>query len=321
MLLSFVPQAMSDDQKCFTGTVLTDDTTLTKDEILNKLWPGVGAAIVAEANANEKFNTFLKTRGVCQMDCLSSALMPTIATLYGKLGGNLLNHDANTLFLIDEALTGAFRACYPAPPLEEIKEVASKIRANIGMVPETTQGFPNGVACANKGSEDEFHAHEFMEKFKAAFKQSVEKNAEMKKFFETVAKDCQVGCLDKTVPASALALFLTANHDEDKIVDALTGAIHACFPGVPHEDINALVADTKSLMVGAQDAARLRLYSSKMPLVSTGSMTFSFFAPLCGVMTAAGLLLFVAGVGVGRRCKQGPRSQVEGDEVALMESQ
>lgn len=298
-------------QQCFTGIVHHADVTYTKDDVLEQLWPEVGAAIIGVANTDAKFKAFLKTRGTCQMSCLEDTLMPALETIFGKLGGDLFSKTSNTHHLIDEALTGAFRACYPAPPLEEIAAVAARIREHIGRVEETRQGFPQGVACVNEGKDDEFPVNDFLKKFKATFMKTVAKNPEMQTFFDTKAKDCQLTCVDKTVPAAAKTLFLTDNKDDVKGVDALTGAIHACFPGLPHEDINSLVAATKEVMDASQDAARLRLYANNM--VKSGS--FSFF-PLFGLVTAMSLLLFFTGVAVGSRWK---RSSVREDNSTVRE--
>lgn len=176
-------------------------------------------------------------------------MKPTLETLYGKLGKEFVRRDKdhiNDLFV--EALFGAFRACYPHPPRAEVRQVAEVIVAGIGTIPASKNLFPAGVNCPNEGREDDFPLADFLQSFEYTFFKVLENQPEMQKYFDTEAKDCQKTCLEKTVPASAMTLFLTDNANDDAGIDALTGAIHACFPGVPHEDINLLVSDTKNVM-------------------------------------------------------------------------
>merc|ERR1712224_310525 len=111
--------------------------------------------------------------------------------------------------------------------------------------------FPRGVNCTNQGHEDDFPTADFLKSFEYVLFKVIKKKPDLHKYFQTQAKDCQMDCLEKTVPISAMTLFLTGNEDGEAAVDALTGAIHACFPGVPHEDINTLVSVTKDVMESA----------------------------------------------------------------------
>merc|ERR1719316_1390004 len=75
------------------------------------------------------------------------------------------------------------------------------------------------------------------------------------KLFDTEAKDCQKSCLQHTVPEAALSLFMINNYDQDTGLDAMTGALHACFPGVPRDAIKVLVTETNDVMARAEAAA------------------------------------------------------------------
>lgn len=313
-LLPFTFQADSGRhriQHCYTGAIKIGEHTFTKEDVMAALELQVNASVTTVANGDQKLADFLKTRGNCQADCLRMVMVPTLSTLYGKLGKEFIKrHKKRVQDTFIEALFGAFRACYPHPPREEIRKIAERIEAGIGRAPISLQKkFPEGVKCQNQGHERDFPLTDFLRSFDESFVKVMEKRPEMQKVFHTQAKDCQRSCLETTVPISVLTFFLTGSEDVDAGVDSLTGAIHACFPGVPHEDINALVSETKQLMKSAEATAETNLSQEARSFFD--SMSFEAlcaFASLSGVVAA---VIVYGAMAVGTRFKHAVVRQQE----------
>lgn len=306
ILVSFASQGNS-SPPCYSGNIKIGNDTWTKDDIMAASWPQVTTSVLRVANGDPDLAKFLATRGNCQADCLGVVMPPTLSTLYGKLGEDFVALDQQHIQdMFVEALFGAFRACYPHPPRAEVRKVAEAIVANIGSATSSTDAFPAGVNCSNEGHEDDFPLNNFLKSFESTFSLVVSKNPEMKKFFDTIAKDCQKTCVQSTVPATAMTLFLTNNDDEAAGVDALTGAIHACFPGVPHQDINELVSDTKDLMSRAEAAAE----DVEREMDGQANSGWSFFS-LCFLAIAVAFGVFGAGVIVSQHLKSGGGRTIE----------
>jgi len=305
-LLPFASEAQN--PKCYTG----DLNGVTKDEFLAGMHDLLGVAFVGVVNDVPKLAEFLKTRGNCQAQCLEKVMKPAMATVYGKMGKKLSSHEGKEMAI--EAITGAIRACYPSPPRKEIKKLATAVADGMGETPKANAEFPQGVKCKNAGHESDFPMDDVLEAFGDAFQKVASKYERVKKFFSEEALDCQFPCLEQTVPLTMKTLFLTDQQDKEVGIDALTGSMHACFPGVPSKEIRQLVTETVSVLQNAGADAQTRLYATK--LIKFGS---SNFFPLCGLVTAMTLVLFFAGVAVGRRWKRSGARVVDDDQVGLME--
>jgi hypothetical protein len=318
-LLALLPFAAQAEQKCYTGTMPgPEGKDLTKDDLLAAMHPMLGAAFGNVVLSEPGLKEFMKTRGTCQLDCLQQVVKPTMSTLYGKMGKELMSDAGKEMGI--EAITGAVRACYPSPPRAAIKEVATQIINGMGKpVTKNPADFPMGNTCKNAGHEDDFPLKQVLGAFKDAFQQVAKANPKVLEFFQTKAMDCQFPCLDATVPVAMKTLFLTDQSAKQVRMDAVTGAMHACFPGVPSHEIGILVKKTVGVMEKAQSTATLRLYASKW-LIKDGS--FNFF-PLLSMVTAAAIMLFSAGVALGRVWKRSAHRQIpqSQDEEGLIEMQ
>jgi len=324
-LLALIPFACQADSssdtstdtstECYTGTIKVGEQTLTKDDILNWIFPQVVASVVTIANADPGLSDFLKTRGNCQINCLETVMKSSAATLYGKLGEEFLSHESHVQEIVVEAVTGAFRACYPFPPREEAVKVAEAIVAGIGVHPPTSKTFPEGIECKNQGREDDFPLHEFLKSFEDTFTQVMASKPALHQYFISEAKECQKNCLTDTVPMSVMTLFLTDKHNDDVGVDAVTGAIHACFPGVPEEDINLLVTETSAVMLDAEaHAAKLLKYELEgEDLESSSPSGFPWFTFFVAISVA-----LCAGFALGQRMKGSTFSPGHGYEMVSM---
>lgn len=243
-------------QVCYSGKIQIGNETWSQTELMAALHPQVNEAIVEVANHDMKLASFLQTQGECQIDCLEVVMQPTFSTLYGKLGQDFYSHHKKHIQeIFIEALSGAFTACYPHPPRHQVREVAEAIISHIGYAPPAHHTFPAGVPCPYEGYEHDFPLNDFLHSFEVTLMQVLQNKPGMAAYFDEQAKDCQKTCLQQTVPASAMTLFLHGNYDDYTGVDALTGAIQACFPDVPHQDINVLVAETKDVMAQAEAEA------------------------------------------------------------------
>lgn len=317
-LLVLLPLAcQAANPKCYTGTVKgPGGKQVTKDDLMESLGPVVGASVVKTLNSSPELKAFMKTKGNCQASCLGATTEQAFSTLYGKLGKDFFA-DASGPIVI-EALTGAFRACYPSPPRAALKELATRIFKGFSAPPPTKElAFPKGVKCANAGHEDLFPTKQVVDQFGEAFSGVVNKDKDVKKFFEEIAKACQLPCLEKTVTVAMKTLFLTGQKDEKIGISAITGAMHACFPGVPSKEIRPLVEATVKVLTGAVAKATTKLYAADMvtsDMVTSNS--YNFFA-LGGLATAICLALFSAGTVVGRRWNRSSLIAVEQDEQSL----
>lgn len=278
VLLPFMSQADYSGQFCFTGNIKIGNETWSEARVMEALEPQVTAAVLKVANADTNLKMYLKMQGNCQADCLENVIHPTFSALYGKLGAEFVSvdekHKHHDVFV--DALCGAFRACYPQPPRGEVRKIAEAIfTAAFEGIDEKfkPKPYPAGVSCPNQGYEDAFPLNEFLDTFHNTIMTVMQTKPKMKKMFETEAMDCQKTCLQHTVPTSAMTLFQTNNYDSPSGIDAMTGAIHACFPGFPHDDINVLVKETSDVMAqleaeaaekaAAERAAAEQLYARK----------------------------------------------------------
>jgi len=209
------------------------------------------------------------------------------------MGGKDIMSEDDTVI---EGFTGAFRACFPSPPREEIKKLSTAIVKGMGKSKGKGK-IPELKPCKNQAAADDFPLDQVMQEFGSAFEKVISANPQAVEFFTKVAKDCQLKCVEKSVPLAIKTVFLTGADPDEVADEAITGALHACFPGIPSEEIKRVVDATISTAKAADADARLRLYTMKMakPLVALG------FFPLCGIVTAISLMLFSAGMAMGRR--------------------
>lgn len=307
-VLPFMSQA--ENPKCYTGGV----ADMTKDEFLDMMHQALGASVVNVVSSVPGLKNFLKTRGTCQAICFESIMKPTMATVLGKMGKKLNSEEGKTMAI--EAMTGAFRACYPSPPRDDIKKLATEFADSMGQPPKESAEFPQGVTCENQEHANDFPQDEASDTFKDTFEKVISAKPKVLKFFQTKALNCQFPCLEATIPITLKTAFLTGKFSDRKLMtDALTGSMHACFPGVPSHAIRELVSEVLGELMKVPAAAASRLYASNM--IKWGS---SNFFTLCGIFTASTLLLFSAGVTVGRLWKRSSCRQVTPeDSVGLIE--
>jgi len=309
-LLPFASQA--EQAKCFSADIKTPDgASMTKDELLGMMNEMLGAAFVSVVDDVPKIKEFFKTRGNCQAECLQKVIQPALGVVYGKMGEKLMSEEGKNMAI--EAITGSIRACYPSPPRSEIKKLATAAANGMGAPPKEGVGFPEGVKCANAGHESDFPMDDVLKAFGGAFEKTVNKNAKIKDFFENKALQCQLPCLEQSMSLTMKTLFLTDQQDKDVAIDALTGGMHACFPGVPSEEIEKLVVEVVGVLEASMKDASLRLYATN--LIKFGS---SNVFTLCGLVTSVTLVLFSAGVAVGRRWKRSNRAN-EVEMVGLID--
>lgn len=274
LLLTFSSPAHSQNLQCYTGSIVIGNETWNEEDVLASLEPQVTAAVVSVANGDEHLEDFLHTQGECQIDCLVTVMRATFSTLYGKLAEDFVNYDKpDVQDTFVEAIIGAFRACYPQPPREEVRQVAETIFAGIGTEQKPSQAFPQGTVCRNEGFEDYFPVEDFLTQFDSTILEVMTMTPKLQKYYEEEAMDCQKLCIQQTVAASATTLFLTDNYEENTGIDALTGAIHACFPGIREDEISVLVSETNLVMASAvEEGNGIRKGTKKKGVKKAGSV-------------------------------------------------
>lgn len=309
---------MSEAQQplCYSGTIIVDGQNVTKDIIMGALGPIVKTAVTKTINKYPEMKEFMESAGTCQFPCFGEVVRTTYSTLFGKLGNAFLTDEGKDMEI--EAVTGAFRACYPSPPRDEILALASEI-VEASVVSEPPESpVPEGVFCENQDFEDDFPSVAVRNHFKMAFRKIVARFPTAQQFFHEQGLDCQFQCLDSTVSQALKTLWLTNRQERATGISALTGSMHACFPGVPAEEIRKLVDAVTGVLEDDMAAATSRLYVTKLMRSLGGGNSF---LPLCAVVTAISLMLFSIGVAVGRRMHRssfGKVSQTEPDQRALI---
>lgn len=304
-------------QVCYAADLKIGEHVLNKQQIMDGTDELLTAAVTDLYNTDQAFKDFMDTRGTCQHTCVDQVVRNSMSSLYGRQGPSFIADSSKTLAM--EALTGSFRACYPSPPRDQVVKLMEGIvnALDKGKAFPKDPATPQSVPCPNSDNLGMFHVDEFLADFQTAIQGVIATKPEIKEFFDTKAKDCQMECLDRNVPISAGTMFEAGIDDRTKAIDAFTGAIHSCFPGVPQPDILAVVRETAAVMDAAEKRLRLRLYNAKVP---EGAMAGFRLFPLCGLAAAAGLLLFAAGVAVGRRARK-PQIVREDDGTALIDSE
>merc|ERR1719420_1983618 len=117
----------------------------------------------------------------------------------------------------------------------------------------------------------------------------------------THTKDCQETCILKATPEAVFTIFMTDNRDRRQDIDAITGALHACYPGIPQKMVRKVVDEVRVVLEKAQAEAYSRLYLRKIPLLHL--MTSKPAISLYGLAAMVALATFFLGLRMGRRAK------------------
>lgn len=290
--------------KCFDGPLSVEGHDVPKETLLKSVvgvfFDGAGKAIAGD----DDFKSFMQSRGQCQATCAEKMVTRAVSTLYGKCGEGFFGDDCEKLAI--ESLTGAFMACFPSAPRDQVHSTMGYVMDNMGKTPakDNSDLFKDNKECPNKAVAEFFDVEAFTEGFGKAFGEVVDSKPGVKKFFEEEALGCQVDCLKETIPTAALTLAMTANKDKAEILQAVTGAARACFPGVPRADVKDLMAAVIKVFEGNTGSAE-KLYDAN---IKVESMSWTSL-PMIGGAATMSLVIFAAGVVSMRRSGVSGREQ------------
>jgi len=270
--------------KCFDGPLSVDGHDVPKETLLKSVvglfFDGADKAVASD----EEFKSFMQSRGQCQFTCVEKTVTRAASTLYGKCGKDFGSKECENLSV--ESLTGAFMACFPSAPRDSVHKSIVYILDNMGKT--TPKGKPDldkaNKQCKNKAAAENADIDAFTRDFGKAFKDVVDAKPGVKKFFEEEALGCQKECLEDTIPTAALYLEMTGNQDKHEILQAVTGAARACFPGVPRADVKDLMAAVIGVFED-NEGKTTRLFSLKPggALTIVPAKTNMAFGVFCGV--------------------------------------
>lgn len=148
------------------------------------------------------------------------------------------------------------------------------------------------------------------DQFRGTFFPVMSKMASEKKrllnYLKEETKDCQQACMFTTVARSVYTLLQNNNFDKRQNVDAITGAIQACYPGISPQFSKGLV---RSLVAKAgnnfANTNSSKLYADKSLNLFSSMTSISMY----GFFVAATLVVFFASVLVGKRFMSHRRSR------------
>eukprot|EP00928_Gymnodinium_smaydae_P011295 TRINITY_DN14187_c0_g1_i1.p1 TRINITY_DN14187_c0_g1~~TRINITY_DN14187_c0_g1_i1.p1 ORF type:complete len:906 (-),score=169.87 TRINITY_DN14187_c0_g1_i1:81-2762(-) len=276
---------------------------------MNRVLPKVGAALGETRNADPRMQSFLASTKDCQTQCFQFTMPQAIQTLFLTGAFNPRN--------LEQALTGAFRACYPTPPRQDMLIFMEKVSAraaqldqapgrrlvealaeNVSIEAEQLLGRRLYGSCANANDAKKY-VDLFMTHFPNAMNHVLSQNAQARQFFAN-AKNCENSCSVEVLRASmstfyAAGLASQPNH-QVLATDQITGSMKACYPGLPHDQMQILVQQMLPGLPHPSGSAIGRLFDAEVApgdVVQAGGLHVLVWAvPGAGVvaLTAAALL-------------------------------
>lgn len=276
--------------KCFDDPLSVEGHDVPKETLLKSVvglfFDGADKAVAGD----DDFKSFMQSRGQCQFTCAEKMVTHAVSTLYGKCGKGFFGDECEDLAV--ESLTGAFMACFPSAPRDQVHSTMGYIMDNMGKTSPKDHSdlYKDNKQCPNKAAAEFFDIDAFTRDFGKAFGDVVDAKPGVKKFFEEEALGCQSDCLKDTIPTAALALAMTANQDKDEILQAMTGAARACFPGVPRADVKDLMAAVNAVFEDNMKGAE-KLYDAN---IKVENMSWTSL-PMIGGAAAMSLVVFAAG--------------------------
>jgi hypothetical protein len=100
-------------QVCYGGAIKAGGALVKKAKFMKNVEALVVDAIVKVADEDKDLYDYIKNSGVCKVMCLVDMQWLALSTLYGKLGVHFMSESKLIQEQFDEALVGAFKACYP----------------------------------------------------------------------------------------------------------------------------------------------------------------------------------------------------------------
>jgi len=260
----------------------------------------------------------------CQKSCLRHMFDESVGTLWGT--GQMFDQQ-NKSALLTEALTGAFKACYPRVPrahvLVLIDEVVSVVltsqlvvRRRLELLDHTiAEEFPGGLSgetrrlafhpCLGWSQTQEGQAwiDSVIKKFPQLLQSTIKQIPDAGDYFKN-AKDCQHSCAAVTVRKALANIWDTGIiTDEERshewAQEAITGALKSCYSSVPREAVfklvGAMLESMDTLKFSPKEEKVSRLYDEDATVVPITNMR------TVSALAAIGIVLGIAMVAFGLR--------------------
>lgn len=203
---------------------------------------------------NADVQNWLAMQQECQDTCFNSMWDDVAKSLYSA---DLLM-EADGKKLLQESIVGSFRACYPEAPRKSIlplaENVASHVEGDLLQTGRRLNAFPssrrlqeNPHPCSGPLGSTAEEREDVLNKFKSEFPKAlssvISSHAGVKKFFEGNRYSGQHECANKAISLTIDTLWDSGTIvlGDSAIQTALTAAMKACFPKVPHSDMKKLV--------------------------------------------------------------------------------
>lgn len=270
------------------------------------------------ADGDKEFKNFMLSRKSCQKDCFMGTFGAAFDTLVRMVGNDILKpppHHIKDLMTI--ALTGAFRTCFPSAPRPAVLDLMHGVIGE--MAPDRRLDaaeqerrlgdvFSGGDKCTGLPGQNADAEAAFIEIFEKQMPEAMRKVGEAHpdavKFFDD-GSPCQHHCMDHTLHSAVgnlwnSGLFVSEN-SEAAAVDALTGAIMACYPTASHEDVDHLFKEVAANINDQLDDIT-KLYG--MPSYRRVVTTSSYFFPLAGVVAGVAVTAMAVGLWLGKRVQR-----------------
>eukprot|EP00746_Dinoflagellata_sp_MGD_P148670 gnl/MRDRNA2_/MRDRNA2_80849_c0_seq1.p1 gnl/MRDRNA2_/MRDRNA2_80849_c0~~gnl/MRDRNA2_/MRDRNA2_80849_c0_seq1.p1 ORF type:complete len:363 (-),score=64.19 gnl/MRDRNA2_/MRDRNA2_80849_c0_seq1:445-1446(-) len=285
-----------EEHLCYTGNVEIAGKTLSVQQATDAFDKSAKVSAVDSLETSEPFANFLGDARVCQHKCFGQMFRASSETLIGNLGQQITSLDAQQLTV--SAFAGSFKACYPSPKdRSHVKTFAKKIVDGMGKPMKYPDAlFPKAAPCNGvPGQTPEGRARfvaSFRQRFPEALAELSEAHPEVHQALVANAKNCQSQCLTTTMSLAVQNLWdsgrFAVSESEALSLEALTGAVEACFPEVSHRGVMVFAHQVVDALNDDLDFVRLHATSQ---MESSASYSVSFIGAGAVCLTAIMLLV------------------------------
>jgi len=272
---------------------------------MQNYWNGIKDAL----NSDPHMKGFFEGRSKCQWTCFDSLLPEIIKTIILAGGASDIT-TANGKHTMTLALTGAMRACYP------LDATRDQVKAAVGAMMERPQSGGSAInvnkmqPCVIPSEMPNSKWNAIQNNMEEANAKTLKKNGKIAAGFKQ-QRDCQSSCMRATLKASSNAQYQMAETRKAAYQAATEGAMKACMPEVPYNDVQTYVHDLTDAQMFIN-----RLWSAG-PIVEHASNNMAMITMVAGV---SAFLLVAFKVGRSYGPKQLSLLRCDADEEAAQET-
>lgn len=219
---------------------------------------------VTDAAAHVDFKQWLQnSTWDCQKSCLRHVFDQSIGTMWST--GQLFDNTRNGELML-EAFTGGFKACYPTMPRMDALALTNEVVRTVMKIPEGRRLRGETPHAADGLRRLAFYdcnyfsttkvGKKWLKNFVAEFSLYIQKayvHTPTGPLIFNTAKDCQHTCAHHTLKRTMETFWDTgiiadqANRSAWAQI-AITGALKACYPSLPRDDVQYIVSDIMGSM-------------------------------------------------------------------------